>query len=163
MHATTTLAAVLAFATSALAGPVSVKLDSRDPNNFRLYSVHQHQNTCAVDICQTIDNYYVNVADDCNGGGCNAKESTLPWDDSYCNADFPVCDRTLQLVSRGDGDCGKLSDLSASNNGQPYATITENGVDVGTCSVDFSRHYSRTCGALGGGFEFQSHVYCAFF
>ncbi|KAL6705447.1 hypothetical protein ACN47E_006712 [Coniothyrium glycines] len=164
MRATTTFSTLFALATVALANPVNIQLDKRDPNNFRLYVDHWHQNQCAPGACNVgnFDQYSVTVHDDCNGGGCGAQPAAgLAWDGVYCDQDISVCGRTLKLVSRGPDDCKKTTDLSSDNNGQAYATLVEGDKDVGTCAVDFSQSYAKTCG-LGGSDEFNSRVLCTF-
>jgi hypothetical protein len=47
MYAPATFVAILAFATTAFANPINVKLDKRDPNNFRLYRFHHFQSKCS--------------------------------------------------------------------------------------------------------------------
>jgi hypothetical protein len=102
--------------------------------------------------------------DDCNGGGCDAKQSSTLLDpsESFCDKDIHVCDRTLQLVSRGEGDCKPIIDLflGDGNDGKAYATLVEDGNRVGACEVDFSNHYTKRCG--GGSWTFDSKVFCHF-
>jgi hypothetical protein len=110
-----------------------------------------------------VNNLYVTVHDDCNGGGCEGEQpSALNAGESFCDKDISVCDRTLQLVSRGEGDCKSLNDLflGDGNDGKAYATLVEGGNRVGACEVDFSNTYSKKCG--GGTFNFQSQVFCHF-
>ncbi|KAJ4301324.1 hypothetical protein N0V90_003416 [Kalmusia sp. IMI 367209] len=153
-----TALAFFALASSALANPLKTKLRPRDPNTFELFAVHQHSSSNCLPVgCVPVDVY---SAHDCNGGGCGSQGVGAPYDDSWCDVDLQVCDRTVKLVSKGDGDCKRAFNLKSDMNGQPYATIMEGDEVVGSCSVDFTQYYNEQCGTMHA--EGQSKVYCHF-
>ncbi|KAH6846151.1 hypothetical protein AA0119_g6684 [Alternaria tenuissima] len=155
MHATKTYATFIAITATTLA---------LDPNNFRLYQHHYTQQQCGPAACggNNIDQWYIAVHDDCNGGGaCNA--DTTDHQDSYdslCDVDFEVCDRTLRIEYAAGQDCKKVIDLRDSDDGQGYGLLMENGNEVGACRVDLSRY--RHCPISFGSVGANSKVFCYF-
>ncbi|KAF1838930.1 hypothetical protein BDW02DRAFT_564527 [Decorospora gaudefroyi] len=174
MHVTTAYAAILAFATTALATPVELDPKNiaatalanpvkRDPNTFGLWYSHYFQTgNCIPTVgCQPVNYIETVVHDDCNGGGCNGNTVLgLSPADAYCDVDFEVCGRTMRIVWRSDGDCREIRNLSPDNNGEGYGVAVENGVDVANCYVDFK--YSDRCVIFAGSVENESRVSCFF-
>ncbi|KAF4966462.1 hypothetical protein FSARC_5868 [Fusarium sarcochroum] len=162
MHSAT-IFTTLALAASVIASPTPFSLNRRDGYpSFRISSARTYGNTCAVSNCIPIDYTNVVIESECGGKDCKAPSQGLDKAGSMCDKEIETCGRKVTLVSRGDGDCRKISDMKGdADGGKAYATISENGQDVGVCNVNLKESGAKTCG-LAMGTTFTALIDCFF-
>ncbi|KAM0235339.1 hypothetical protein ACHAP5_009734 [Fusarium lateritium] len=158
-----TILTTIALAAGVIASPTPVSLDRRDGYpSFRLSNARTYGNSCTPASCVVVDYSSVNIESECGGKDCKAPSTALKKDDSMCDKEIETCGRKVTLVSRGDGDCRKLGDLNGdADGGKAYATISENGKDVGVCNVNLKESGAKTCG-FAAGTTFDALVDCWF-
>ncbi|KAF5017866.1 hypothetical protein F66182_10161 [Fusarium sp. NRRL 66182] len=163
MHAAT-IFTTLALASSAAAIPAPASLKRRgDFPSFRLSGSRTYGNSCIPGYCVVVDYGNLVVESDCGGKDCDAPSAGgFDKTGSMCDKEIEFCDRKVTLVSRGDGDCRKISDMDAEgDHGKPYATISENGNDVGVCYVNLKETGTQPCG-MAAGTTYTALIDCRF-
>ncbi|KAI9157959.1 hypothetical protein HJFPF1_05944 [Paramyrothecium foliicola] len=161
MHAATAFT-TLTLATSVVAIPTLLSSRQGFPS-FRLSNARTYGNSCIPTACTVVDYSSVKIESDCGGKDCSAPGGpTMGKDDSMCDQELDVCGRKVTLVSRADGNCRPLGELNGEGDyGTVYATISENGNDVGTCYVNKREEGVQTCG-LAAATTFSALVDCTF-